>query len=271
MTTVHTLDVPGARLHYEVRGSGPLLVVVGSPMSAAHFAPLADALAAHHTVVTTDPRGIANSTLDDPAVDVPVEQRADDVVAILDALGAGTADLFGSSGGATTGLALVARHPDRLHTLVAHEPPLLELLPDREARRAATEDVVATFHAEGAGPAFAKFMAAAGFVGDDAGAPAEPPPGPPPSEQDMRDGERFLAHDLLVTTRYVPDVEALRAARTRIVVGIGEDSGHLLTQPTSAALAERLGVDPTFFPGDHGGFLGAPAEFAEVLTKVLAG
>ncbi|GAA2889603.1 alpha/beta hydrolase [Pseudonocardia halophobica] len=271
MTEVHTLDVPGARLHYEVRGSGPVLVVVGSPMSAAHFAPLADALAAHHTVVTTDPRGIANSALEDPTVDVPVEQRADDVIAILDALGAGTADLFGSSGGATTGLALVARHPDRLRTLVAHEPPLLELLPDREARRAATEDVVATFHAEGAGPAFAKFMAAAGFVGDDAGAPAEPPPGPPPSEQDMRDAERFLAHDLLVTTRYVPDVEALRAARTRIVVGIGQDSGHLLTHPTSTALAERLAVEPTFFPGDHGGFLGAPAEFAEVLTKVLAG
>jgi hypothetical protein len=30
-------------------------------------------------------------------------------------------------------------------------------------------------------------------------------------------------------------------------------------------------VAPSFFPGDHGGFLGAPAEFAEVLTKVLAG
>ncbi len=87
----------------------------------------------------------------------------------------------------------------------------------------------------------------------------------------MRDAARFLAHDLLVTTRYVPEVEALRAAPTRIVVGIGEDSGHLLTHPTSTALAERLGVAPTYFPGDHGGFLGAPAEFAEVLTKVLAG
>ncbi|MCE3550496.1 alpha/beta hydrolase [Pseudonocardia sp. RS11V-5] len=270
MTEVHTLDVPGARLHYEVRGSGPLLVVVGSPMSAAHFAPLADALAAHHTVVTTDPRGIANSPLEDPDLDVPVEQRADDVVTILDALGASTADVFGSSGGATTGLALVARHPERLRTLVAHEPPLIELLPDREARIAVSEDVVATFHAEGPGPAFAKFMAAAGFVGDD-GAPAEPPPGPPPSEQDMRDAERFLGHDLMVTTRFVPDVEALRAAPTRIVVGIGAESGHLLTQATSTALAERLGVTPTIFPGDHGGFLGAPAEFAEVLTKVLAG
>ena len=40
-----TLDVPGARLHYEVRGQGPLLFVVGSPMAAADFAPLAHALA----------------------------------------------------------------------------------------------------------------------------------------------------------------------------------------------------------------------------------
>ncbi|GAA4704044.1 alpha/beta hydrolase [Pseudonocardia yuanmonensis] len=271
MTEVHTLDVPGARLHYEVRGSGPVLVVVGQPMSAAHLASLAEALAAHHTVVTTDPRGIANSPLEDPELDVPVDQRADDVVAILDDLGAGTADLFGSSGGAVTGLSLVTRHPDRLRTLVAHEPPLLELLPDREAQRAATDDIVATFHAEGPGPAFGKFMAHAGFVGGDEGAPAGPPPGPPPSEQDMRDAARFLAHDLLVTTRYVPDVEALRAAPTRIVIGVGEASGHLLTHRTSTALAEELGVAPTFFPGDHGGFLDDPAGFAEVLTKVLAG
>lgn len=271
MTEVRTLDVPGGRLHYEVRGHGPLLMVVGSPMSAAHFTGLADALSAHHTVVTTDPRGIANSPLEDPDLDVPVEQRADDVVTILDDLGASSADLFGSSGGATTGLAVVARHPGRLGTLVAHEPPLIELLPDREAQRATTEEIVAIFRAEGAGAAFARFMEAVGFGGSDSGAPAEPPPGPPPSEQDLRDGERFLAHDLLVTTRYVPDVEALRAAPTRIVVGLGEDSGHLLTHRTSTALAERLGVAPTLFPGDHGGFLAAPALFAEVLTKVLAG
>jgi len=269
-----TLDVPGARLSYEVRGSGPVLVVVGSPMSAAHFEGVAAALAEHHTVITTDPRGIANSPLDDPSVDVPVDRRADDLVLILDAVGADTADVFGSSGGAITGLSLVARHGDRVRTLVAHEPPLLMLLPDADAQWAGSQDVVATYHREGAGPAFGKFMVQAGFVGDDSGAPTGPPEPAeqaPPSEQDLRDAERFLAHDLLVTVGYRPDVEALRAASSRVVLGLGAESGHLLTQRTTVAVANLLGTEPVIFPGDHGGFLEAPAEFAEALSKVLAG
>ncbi|MCW0214401.1 MAG: alpha/beta hydrolase [Pseudonocardia sp.] len=270
MVTIHTVDVPGAHLHYDVRGSGPLLVLLGAPMSAAHFAPLADALAAHHTVVTTDPRGIANSTLDDPEQDSTPELRADDVAAILDDLGADRADVFGSSGGAVTGLALVARHPGRVRTLVAHEPPVVELLPEAAEQRAAVEDIIATFHADGLEAAFGKFMANAGFTGGDAaaqGAPAQPME--PPSEQDRRDGARFLAHELRGTTRFVPDLDALRASSSRVVIGIGDESGHLLTHRTSAVLAELLGSEPVGFPGDHGGFLGAPAEFAEVLGATL--
>jgi hypothetical protein len=54
-----------------------------------------------------------------------------------------------------------------------------------------------------------------------------------------------------------------------VVVGIGAASGALLTHRTSTALTERLGTEPVEFPGDHGGFTGQPAEFAEVLRKVL--
>jgi pimeloyl-ACP methyl ester carboxylesterase len=140
LTTTHTLDVPGARLHYEVRGEGPLLVLTGAPMAAAAFWPLADVLAADHTVVTHDPRGISASVLDDPEQDSTPDLRADDLAALLDALDAESADVIGSSGGALTGLALVARYPGRVGTLIAHEPPLLELLPDAAERRAAVDD-----------------------------------------------------------------------------------------------------------------------------------
>src|SRR3954447_25118335 len=139
--TTRTVIVPGARLHYEIRGSGPLLLVIGSPMASADFASLADALAGDHTVVTYDPRGHANSTIDDPDEDSTPESRADDIVAILDDLGAESADVFGSSGGAVTGLALVIRHPGRVRTLIAHEPPLLELLPEPARHRADTETI----------------------------------------------------------------------------------------------------------------------------------
>lgn len=269
MVTTRTLDVPGAHLRYEVRGTGPVLVLTGAPMSGAHFVPLADALADEYTVVTHDPRGISGSTLDDPEQDSTPELRADDLAAILDDLGAESAHVFGSSGGAVTGLALVARHPARVRTLVAHEPPVLELLPDAAERRAETDDIIETFHRDGLGPAFAKFMATAGMESGEDGAPAEPPG--EPSAQDMADGARFLAHELRGTTRYVPDTAALTAGPTRVVIGIGATSGPLLTYRTSTELAARLGTEPTEFPGGHGGFVEAPGEFAEVLRKVLAG
>ena len=271
MTTTRTLDVAHARLRYEVRGAGPLLLVMGSPMDASAFAPLADALASDYTVVTHDPRGISGSILDDPEQDSTPELRADDVAALLDALGAKSADVFGSSGGAVTGLALAVRHPGRVRTLVAHEPPLLELLPDAAEQRAATDDIIETFHREGVGAAWMKFMANAGFDvgGGEDGAPT-PPPGEP-SEQDLANSARFFAHELRDTTRYVPDISGLKAGPTRIVVGIGAASAGLITYPTSKALAELVGVAPVEFPGDHGGFVGQPKEFAERLQSVLKG
>jgi len=132
-------------------------------MASADFAPLADALAGDHTVVTYDPRGIAGSTIEDPEQDSTPELRADDVAAILDDLGAESADMFGSSGGAVTGLALVARHPGRVRTLIAHEPPLLELLPDAAQQRANTKDIIDTYRTDGMGVAWFKFMVNAGF------------------------------------------------------------------------------------------------------------
>jgi len=58
----HALDVPGARLYYERRRSGPLLLIIGSPMGTTGFTGLAEAMAGRYTVVTYDPRGIGSGT-----------------------------------------------------------------------------------------------------------------------------------------------------------------------------------------------------------------
>ena len=84
--------------------------------------------------MTYDPRGVERSTKTDPSSESTPEQHADDLHRIIDELGAGPVDLFASSGGAVNALALVAKHPDQVRTLVAHEPPLASILPDREAR-----------------------------------------------------------------------------------------------------------------------------------------
>jgi pimeloyl-ACP methyl ester carboxylesterase len=279
MTTTHTIDIPGGKLSYEVRGTGPVLLVLGAPMAAADFGTLADALAGDRTVVTQDPRGISGSRLDDPEQDSTPELRADDAAALLDALGVESADVFGSSGGAVTGLALVARHPGRVKTLVAHEPPLLELLPDAAERRAGIENTIEAFHRNGLGAAWMTFMANSR---SDLGAepedqqqrqeqPAhEQPAHEQPSEQSLANGRHFFTHEIRGTTRYLPDIPALTSGRSRVIVGFGADSAGLVTLQTSLALAELLGSTPVEFPGDHGGFIGHPAEFAATMKKALA-
>jgi pimeloyl-ACP methyl ester carboxylesterase len=270
--TSRSLDVPGARLHYEIRGTGPLLLAIGSPMPAANFAPLAHAMATDHTVVTYDPRGLAGSTIDDPDQDATPDLRADDVAAILDALGAESADVFGSSGGAVTGLALVTRHPGRVRTLIAHEPPVTELLPDAAQQRAATEDMIEAFHRDGPAAGWAKFMANAGFDAADVdnGAPVGPEPSPDEQAKQYADMLRFFDHEMRETIAYRPDVTALRDGPSRVAIGLGVDSGHLLTYRTSLALCDLLGSAPVEFPGDHGGFIGAAGAFADRLREVLA-
>jgi pimeloyl-ACP methyl ester carboxylesterase len=265
--TAAILEVPDARLYYEVRGDGPLVVLVAAPMDGRAFAPLADLLAADHTVLTTDPRGINRSQVHDRDRDSTPEMRADDLSRLIAHLDAGPAAVLGSSGGAVSVLALAQAHPEQVHTVIAHEPPLLELLPDREAQRAATEDIIATHLAGDRAGAFVKFLANAGITISEeefaAMVPAEPDP------QDIADADFQHAHMIRPTTRWVPDVAALRAGAARIEVGIGETSTGQVCDRTSRALAAALGTEPAYFPGDHLGFVEDPEAFAARLREVL--
>ncbi|MGE5287359.1 MAG: alpha/beta hydrolase [Micromonosporaceae bacterium] len=265
------LDVPGARLYYERRGTGPLLLMIGSPMDSTGFASLAGTLAGRYTVVTYDPRGIGKSSREDPTQDVTPGQQADDVHRLLAALGGGPADVFGSSGGAVVGLALVTAHPGQVRTLVAHEPPVIELLPDRDQVRAQIEDIYDTYRAEGAEKAMGKFMAHAG-LGGPASQQADGTRWEPSPEQLARmraTTDVFLAHLIRPTTRYRPDIDALRAAPTRIVVAAGATSKGQLANRTAVALAGQLGSAVVEFPGDHGGFVALPEQCGLVLDQLL--
>ena len=123
----HILDAPGAVLHYDVRrndaSTRPVLLLIGSPMGAEGFGTLAGHFP-DRTVVTYDPRGAGRSKRTDGAPETTVEEHADDLHRLIDALGAGPVDIFASSGGAVNALALVARHPEEVRILVAHEPPI---------------------------------------------------------------------------------------------------------------------------------------------------
>ncbi|HEX6444042.1 MAG TPA: alpha/beta hydrolase [Streptosporangiales bacterium] len=265
--TTRTLDVPGAKLYYEVRGSGPPLLLVGSPMESMFFAGMADALAVDRTVVTYDPRGISDSSVEDPDRQVTPEDQGDDVHAIIEAVGNGPAEVFGSSGGACTGLALVSRHPGDVRTLVAHEPPITCFLPDAAEVDAIGDEVVETYRTAGSAAAFRRFMAMAGFEAP--GDPGEAPQLPPPNPDQERNDRHFFLGLFRTTMRYRPDVEALQSVATRIVVGVGEDSGEQLPARTGRATAAAIGAPVVEFPGRHAGFLERPEPFLEKLRTVL--
>jgi pimeloyl-ACP methyl ester carboxylesterase len=265
--TAQTLRVPDATLYYEVRGSGPLVALVGAPMDARSFEPLADLLAVDHTVLTTDPRGINRSAVDDPDQDSTVEMRADDLARLVTHLDAGPAAVLGSSGGAVSVLGLAQADPELIHTVIAHEPPLHTVLEDHEELCERTEDLIATHLAGDVVGAWRKFLAIANidmpeevfqmmFAGDR-------------TQQEIADADFQYAHMIRPTTRWEPDIAALQTAKTRIVVGIGDDSAGQLCDRSSRALAAALGVEPTMFPGGHVGFADDPGAFASRLRTVF--
>lgn len=282
------LETAEVDLVYDVHGPlppadrRPPLFLIGQPMDASGFATLASYLP-DRTVVTYDPRGLGRSRRKDGRVDhVPTVQAAD-VHTIIQALGAGPVEMFASSGGAVTALALVAAYPHDVTTLVAHEPPLIPVLPDAQAAERARGGVRATYEANGSNAGMAAFIAMTSWRGeftDDYF--NQPPPDPSqfgmPNEDDGSRDDPLLSDRSWPVSSYQPDVAALAAAPTRIVIAVGEESTDIFTGRTAAATAELLGQQPSVFPSHHGGFLGdesgyagQPEAFANRLRAVLAG
>jgi len=262
----HSLKVPGARLYYEVQGSGPVLMLVGHPMGVSGFAAIAPLLGEGYTIVTCDPRGFFRSTIDDPDQVAEPDLLADDLRRVLEAVGDCPAHVFGSSGGAVTSLALVSHYPSHVETLVAHEPPLALLLPDAEEARAEINDVYDTYRNKGIGAAWQRFSTFSGIEmrPQDEGATPQPPP-----VEAVATSERFFRHGLLPIALYEPDLSALEGTPVRVVVAGGTTSKGQFAQRTAVALAERLGTPLIDFPGGHTGFASDPLDFAAFLRRAL--
>ena len=269
------LAVPGANLYYEVRGSGPVLLMMpGGPADAGNFRNIAEQLASDYTVVTYGPRGLSHSTLDGPVRDERiVEIFADDVHRLLTATSKEPAFVFASSGGAIIALELAARHPQQVRTLVSHEPPAPALMADPARQRAAMAEIVDTYRTAGIGPAMQKFMVQTRIRG---GGPPPPQGEPTPEQRESmaqmkRNMDFWLGHYFLAIAAYEPDFAALKAGSTRVVPAVGDKSRGELAHEGGLRLAERLGTQAVVFPGAHGGFDSDAAEFAVKLREVLQG
>ncbi len=285
--TAPTLETNQAAIVYDVEGplptadGRPPLFMIGQPMDASGFRTLASYFP-DRTVITYDPRGLGRSIRTDGRVDNVPTIQAGDVHAVIGALGAGPVEMFASSGGAVTALALVANYPDDVTVLVAHEPPLVGVLPDAEAAGRAVTRFQDVYAAKGSGAGMAAFIAMTMWRGEfteDYFALPDPDPAQfgMPSEDDGSRGDPLLSDRSRAVTSYQPDLDSLAAAPTRIVIAVGEESAGTFTGRTSVATAERLGQQATVFPSHHGGFVGGdsgyagqPEAFARKLREVLA-
>ncbi len=282
------LDTDGARIAYDVHGplpaadGRPPLVLIAQPMDASGFAALTAQLP-DRTVVTYDPRGLGRSTRSDGRTDHSPTVQAEDVHALIEALGAGPVDLFASSGGAVTAFALVTAHPGDVRTLVAHEPPLIGVLPDAAAAERARAAVRDAYMARGRGAGMAAFVAMTSWEGEFTDAYfAQPAPDPAAfgmaAEDDGSRDDPLLSDRSWAVSSYALDADAVAAAPARVVVAVGEESGTTFTARTAIATAARLGQEATVFPSHHGGFMGGeygyagqPEAFARRLREVLDG
>ncbi|MFC8717984.1 alpha/beta fold hydrolase [Kitasatospora sp. NPDC057198] len=262
------LEVPGARLHHFVRGTGPvLLLVAGGHGDAGVTDALAGRLADRYTVVTYDRRGLSGSTVDEPGR-TTVAVHAEDVSRLLAAVTGEPALVFGSSLGGLIALEFALRHPTQARAVVAHEPAAVHLLPEPE-RAAALRDLLGAqeaFEARGVDAALRRF---AQFAGID---PADREPDAPArarGPEQVRNAEFLLRHDIASLREHRFDPAALKASGVQAVAGVGANSGPAWPHRCGELLAAELGTGCPVFPGGHNGYASRPRGTAQRLHEVL--
>ncbi|MFF3511436.1 alpha/beta fold hydrolase [Streptomyces sp. NPDC002573] len=254
-------------LCYDIRGAGPVLLVVpggaGHPMG---LDPLTAELAEHCTVVTYDPLGLAHGRLGLPVAEQRVEAWSEGARRVLDEVlpDGESAYVLGFSSGGIAVLDLLARHPERLRHVIAHEPPVVRVLPDAERQSAMFAEVYDTYRAAGLPAAGARL--AAGLAGTPAAPSGDGRP-PSPEEELSSPMALFLTRVLTRFTAYAPDLDALRPAPLTLAAGVDSRGG--LLHRTASVAAELTGGRLAEFPGGHLGAAEHPREFAANVLDAL--
>ena len=275
-----TLTVPGAKLFYEVGGQGPLLIMIpGAAGTGEVFRPLIASLAERYQVVTYDRRGFSRSELDGPQdYDHRLDTDADDVRRLIMQLTdkrstpqSGSVDkpaiVFGNSSGATVALEVLIRYPERVDIVVAHEPPVVNLLPDAAKWIAFFDEVYDTYRQSVVTKAMHQF--ASGVLGSEDSKVLARNMKLHTNEQNLANATYWMEHELRQYPRVGLDLDALTAHSEQILLVGGRDSQDQMTYQPGKVLAQKLGLDIVNLPGGHLGFMAYPTEFAHEFMDAL--
>jgi pimeloyl-ACP methyl ester carboxylesterase len=269
MEVENLIEVPGATLFCKVKGTGPVVLIV---QGGAADADGSDALAAHlesdFTVVSYDRRGLSRSVLQLGAPPLDISRHSEDASMVLTQVTSEPAFVFGVSIGALIALDLATTHPNQIRLLVAHEPPLKQLLPPDEFTKALyeQEEVEIAYREEGVRAAMMKFLELSGVDFGDREIDAPTPELSPNMTGNL---EFFLAHDAPAVRRYQIGVSLLEGVKSKIIPATGETSSANWPNRCAVRLAEILSADLVRFPGGHNAYGSRPRGVAEVLRKLF--
>jgi pimeloyl-ACP methyl ester carboxylesterase len=264
-----TLDVPGAQLYYEVSGSGPLLILIsGASGTGESFRPLVSHLTSQYQVVIYDRRGFSRSHLDGPQdYDHRLSTDADDVRRLIAHLTDQPATVFGNSSGALVALEVLIQYPERVQIVVAHEPPVITLLPDAAKRLAFLDRVYDTYQKQGVPNAMQQF--ASGTLGSIDRQVVAQALCENANTYALSNAGYWMEHELRQYPRVVLDLATLEVLAEQVVLVGGRDSQDQVPYQSTRVLARQLGLEVVDLPGGHLGFMASPAVFAQEFLIAL--
>lgn len=266
-----SLTVPGAVLHYETFGSGPLFVFIqGAQGTGKVFHPSAQLLSKQFTVLCWDRRGYSQShCVGAQDFSQRLQTDADDAHRLIEHLSPNTgAIVFGTSSGALVAQQLLASHPESVIKLIAHEPPAFSLLPEEFKMQAygLMKHVYDTYRAQGIETAIQVFSSAIS-EGTDSEAMLH--------AMDAKRGDEIRANcmfwlefEMRQYTSAEVDVEGLRRGKEKLVLVAGEESADGPGLGPLKVLAGMLGMDIKRVPGAHLGYTVEPEKFARGVLEI---
>ena len=251
-----TVDVNGAKLYYELRGTGPsLLFIPGAEGDAEEYLRVVELLEDEFTIVSYDRRGYSRCPRPEGYRGTTVEEQADDAAGLLTALDLAPAGVWGNSSGAIIGLSLVLRHPEVVRKAMLHEPPLYAGMGDWQQVLAFLKEATA----QGKVP-FLRMLT--GDVVYDSFSESY--------RARLQADDTWILYEFDNFESYRPSDEELAKVERPVSVLYGEDSPPFFGE-TANWLADRLRTDVVKIRGGHGVHYEYPDEVAKAIREFMGG
>lgn len=271
-TTYQFVELNGTRFHYDLRGSGPALVLLHSGVSDLRFwDDQVDLFAQHYRVIRYDLRGSGQTSFGAGG-----QSGHDDLRALLDHLNVDKAIVIGCSIGGGTAIDFAQAHADRTRALIpvaaavgGYEPPQLDPaeLAEREKIGQAVEEAYAAGDLERAAWLYAQVWM----------------DGPKRTPEQVDPAARAKAVEMLMTVFSLPEIddenfvelepdaaERLSQIKTPTLVIIGDyDVERLIAH--SEFIAQNIpGAQKSVMHGvAHYPNMEKPAEFNQIVLDFL--